>query len=348
MQAASKQPDRQADPLEGNEMKEIRISDREEEQRLDKLLAKYLNKAPKSFIYKMLRKKNIKLNGKKASGNEKLKSGDVVCIYLADDTIATFREEPKAERTRADLSVAYQDSNVLIINKPYGMLSQKSKPSDVSVNELIASYCLQHGILKESDLELFRPSICNRLDRNTTGLLIAGLSLEGLQTMAEVLKERTVKKYYYCIVKGTVKNSSRVSGFITKDRKENKVSFSEKADGSGSRIETAYEPAACGGGFTLLRVELITGKTHQIRAHLAGMGFPLAGDTKYGDREANLWLKRKFGVKHQLLHCGCLVFPKEMKRCTELSGRTVTAQVPELFLKTAEELFGSVSWEPGI
>lgn len=329
-------------------MKEIRISAREEEQRLDKLLAKYLNKAPKSFLYKMLRKKNIKLNGKKASGNEKLKSGDVVCIYLADETIASFREEPKTEQKRAYLSAAYQDSNVLIINKPYGMLSQKSKPSDVSANELIVPYCLEHGILKESDLELFRPSVCNRLDRNTTGLLIAGISLEGLQTMAEMLRERTVKKYYYCIVKGTVKKRCRVSGYISKDRKENKVSFTEKADGEGSRIETAYEPMARGGGFTLLRVELITGKTHQIRAHLSGMGFPLAGDTKYGDRETNLWMKKKFGVKHQLLHCGCLVFPKEMKRCTELSGRTVTAQPPELFLKTADKLFGSVSWELGI
>lgn len=329
-------------------MKEIRISDREEEQRLDKLLAKYLNKAPKSFLYKMLRKKNIKLNGKKASGNEKLKSGDVVCLYLSDETIASFREEPKTERRKADLSIAYQDSNVLIINKPHGMLSQKSKPSDISVNELIVPYCLEHGILKEDDLELFRPSICNRLDRNTTGLLIAGISLEGLQTMAAMLKERTVKKYYYCIVKGTVKEQCRISGYIKKDHNENKVAFSEKETKGGSRIETAYEPIGSGHGFTLLRVELITGKTHQIRAHLSGMGFPLAGDTKYGDREVNLRMKKEFGVKHQLLHCGCLVFPEGMERCRELSGRTVTAQVPETFLRAANKLFGSISWEPGI
>lgn len=329
-------------------MKEIRISDREEKQRLDKLLAKYLNKAPKSLLYKMLRKKNIKLNGKKASGSEKLKSGDVVCIYMADETIASFREEPGTERRKADLSVIYQDSNVLIINKPYGVLSQKAKPSDVSVNELIVPYCLEHGILKESDLELVRPSVCNRLDRNTTGLLIAGISLEGLQTMAEALRERTVKKYYYCIVKGTVKNKSRISGYIYKDRKENKVSFSEQEISGGSRIETAYEPMASGRGFTLLRVELITGKTHQIRAHLAGMGFPLAGDTKYGDRDVNLWMKQKFGVKHQLLHCGCLQFPKEMERCRALSGRTVAAEPPEIFLKAANELFGRIVWEPGI
>lgn len=329
-------------------MKEIRISDREEEQRLDKLLAKYLNKAPKSFLYKMLRKKNIKLNGKKASGNEKLKSGDVVCLYLSDETISSFREEPKTERRKADLSVAYQDSNVLIINKPYGMLSQKSKPSDISVNELIVPYCLEHGILKEDDLEFFCPSICNRLDRNTTGLLIAGISLEGLQTMAAMLKERTVRKFYYCIVKGTVKEKCRVSGYIKKDHSENKVVFSEKETGGGSRIETAYEPIGYGHGFTLLRVELITGKTHQIRAHLSGMGFPLAGDTKYGDREVNLRMKKEFGVKHQLLHCGCLVFPEGMERCRELSGRTVTAQVPEIFLRAANKLFGSISWEPGI
>lgn len=329
-------------------MKEIQISDREEEQRLDKLLAKYLNKAPKSFIYKMLRKKNIKLNGKKAAGNEKLKSGDRICLYLADETIAGFREEPKAERRKADLSVIYQDSNVLIIDKPWGMLSQKSKPSDISVNELIIPYCLEHGILREADLEMFRPSICNRLDRNTTGLLIAGISLEGLQTMAELLRDRSVRKYYYCIVKGTVKNKSRVSGYLYKDRKENKVSFSKREISGGSVIETAYEPVVSLHGFTLLRVELITGKTHQIRAHLAGMGFPLAGDTKYGDREVNRLMKQKFDVQHQLLHCGCLVFPEKMERCRELSGRTITAKPPESFLRAADELFGSTVWEPGI
>ena len=118
--------------------------------------------------------------------------------------------------------------------------------------------------------------------------------------------------------------------------------------GEGSRIETAYEPMAAGHGFTLLRVELITGKTHQIRAHLAGMGFPLAGDTKYGDRDVNLWMKQKFGVKHQLLHCGCLKFPEKMERCRKLSGRTVAAEPPEIFLRTANELFGRVVWEPGI
>ena len=105
---------------------------------------------------------------------------------------------------------------------------------------------------------------------------------------------------------------------------------------------------AAGQGFTLLRVELVTGKTHQIRAHLAGMGFPLAGDTKYGDRGVNLQMKQKFGVKHQLLHCGCLEFPEGMKRCGELSGRTVAAEPPETFLRIANELFGRVVWEPGI
>ena len=201
----------------------------------------------------------------------------------------------------------YQDSNVLIINKPYGMLSQKAKPSDISVNELIVPYCLEHGILKESDLELVRPSVCNRLDRNTTGLLIAGLSLEGLQTMAEVLRDRSVRKYYYCIVKGMVNKKTRISGYICKDHRENKVSFSERKISGGSRIET-----------------------------------------KYGDRGVNLQMKQKFGVKHQLLHCGCLEFPEGMKRCGELSGRTVAAEPPETFLRTANELFGRVVWEPGI
>ena len=177
-------------------MRELNITTREEGQRLDKILSKYLNKAPKSFVYKMLRKKNIKLNGKKATGNEKLSQGDQVCIYLAEDTINKFREEVKAGKQKIKLDVLYEDENVIMVNKPWGILSQKSKPEDISINDQIIPYAVNQGLISEKELQVVKPSICNRLDRNTTGIIICGISIEGLQTMAEMLKHRDMEKYY--------------------------------------------------------------------------------------------------------------------------------------------------------
>ena len=188
-------------------MRELNITTREEGQRLDKILSKYLNKAPKSFVYKMLRKKNIKLNGKKATGNEKLSQGDQVCIYLAEDTINKFREEVKAGKQKIKLDVLYEDENVIMVNKPWGILSQKSKPEDISINDQIIPYAVNQGLISEKELQVVKPSICNRLDRNTTGIIICGISIEGLQTMAEMLKHRDMEKYYLCIVKGKIERS---------------------------------------------------------------------------------------------------------------------------------------------
>lgn len=322
-------------------MKEIKITSREEGQRLDKLLAKYLNKAPKSFIYKMLRKKNIKLNGKKADGSEKLCQGDQIHIYLADDTVGKFRQEVKTGEALMKLDVVYEDENVLLINKPYGVLSQKSKPSDISINEQIAPYALEKGLISKEELQMTTPSICNRLDRNTTGLIIGGISLEGLQTMAKMLHDRTLDKYYHCIVKGCIKDARKVEGFLVKNHENNQVFVSKESKDQASAIETYYEPVCSSKEFTLLRVKLITGKTHQIRAHLASIGHPLIGDTKYGDRSINEWVRRNFGLKHQLLHCGELKFPSNMQGCRNLEGRIVKAALPEEFQKIKRELFRS-------
>ena len=171
-------------------MQEIIVSVNEAGQRFDKLLAKYLNEAPKSFIYKMLRKKNIVLNGKKATGNEKLTVGDSVKIFLADDTIAKFSKQ-EIVRTKVKLDIVYEDANVLMINKPVGMLSQKADAKDTSVVEHVISYLLDSGQITEEELRSFKPSICNRLDRNTSGLIIAGKSMVGLQVMGGLFKERS-------------------------------------------------------------------------------------------------------------------------------------------------------------
>ena len=321
-------------------MRELNITAREEGQRLDKILSKYLNKAPKSFVYKMLRKKNIKLNGKKATGNEKLVNGDQVSIYLAEDTINKFREEVKAGKQKIDLDILYEDENVIMVNKPWGVLSQKSRPEDISINDQIIPYSLNQGLITKEQLQVVKPSICNRLDRNTTGIIICGISMEGLQTMAEMLKKRDMEKYYLCIVKGNLSKPQKVSGYLKKDERTNKVKVLKEEIKGASYIETAYEPVIASDEYTLLKVKLITGKTHQIRAHLSSIKHPLIGDFKYGDPQINQKMKQRFGLKDQLLHCMEVKFPKNMKACKNLSGKSIQAPLPERFSKIKQELFG--------
>ena len=211
-------------------MKELIIHDNEAGQRLDKLLRKYLSEAPGSFIYKMLRKKNIVLNGKKATGNEHLKKGDSVKLFLADDTIAKFQAAGKTVeesiKNTVKLDVIYEDQNVIFINKPSGMLSQKAKETDVSVVENVTAYLLESGQLTRENLKTFRPSICNRLDRNTSGIVAAGKSLAGLQMLSGVFKDRSIHKYYQCLVSGVIRDVKTVDGWLLKDEKKNLQNFS--------------------------------------------------------------------------------------------------------------------------
>lgn len=289
-------------------MQKFIVTPNEAGQRLDKLLFKYLNLAPKSFIYKMLRKKNITLNSKKCDGSEKISVGDEVTLWLSDETIKNFREKKKIERVPWHFKVVYENADILAINKPVGLLSQKAKPEDISVNEEAISYFIEHGTITEKSLESFKPSVCHRLDRNTSGLLIVGKSLYGLQHMSEILKERTAEKYYLCLAEGIIEKPQHIKGYLTKNEQTNQVYVSKESIPGGNQIETRYEPLGNNGFQTLLKVELITGRTHQIRAHLASIGHSIVGDGKYGSEKVNDWFRRHYRLKHQLLHSWRMVF----------------------------------------
>lgn len=314
-------------------MKQIKVTKNEAGQRLDKLLAKYLREAPKSFLYKMMRKKNITLNGKKPQGNELLQEGDEIRLFLADETVEKFRggHADQNQYPKAELEVIYEDEHILLINKPAGMLSQKAEPGDVSLVEYLIAYLLEKGSITEAELESFRPSVCNRLDRNTSGIVVAGKSLLGLQTMSRLLKERSMRKYYLCIVSGKMTGTRHLKGYLTKDGKSNTVTVTQTPGKDAKPIETQYRAFTSSGDLTLLEVHLITGRSHQIRAHLASIGHPILGDSKYGDARINRRYRQSHHVTAQLLHACRLEFPVMEAPLSHLSGKAFTAAPPPVY-----------------
>lgn len=330
-------------------MQALIITENEAGQRLDKLLAKYLNLAPKSFLYKMMRKKNITLNGKRCEGSEKLEQGDEIKLFLSDDTISKFSQvkkyadlKPAARQPKLD--VIYEDDHLLIVNKPAGMLSQKAKDSDHSLVEEIINYLIDSKHIRIEQLRTFRPSVCNRLDRNTSGLVVAGKSLAGLQIMSEVLKDRSIHKYYQCIVAGKLTKKQVIAGFLRKDEATNQVTIYPLEVENSVPIMTEYVPLAGNDDYTLLAVTLITGRTHQIRAHLASIGHPIAGDYKYGTEAVNTFVKEKYGIRSQMLHSWKLVMPKLSEPMAHLSGMEFTAPLPASFQRMEKgEAFRPIS-----
>lgn len=322
-------------------MQELHVTENEAGQRLDKLLAKFLNQAPKSFLYKMMRKKNIVLNGKKCTGNEKLKQGDSIKLFFSDETIEKFSAGtyaiPKKEKINM-LPIIYEDEQVLLMNKPVGVLSQKAKDSDVSAVEILINYLMETDQLSKEQFRTFHPSICNRLDRNTSGILVAGKTLPALQEMNRFFKERTIAKYYRCLVKGRViKSEDYIKGYLVKDQKTNKVSITKKKTEEGVPIETEYCVIQSNDEVSLLEVHLITGKTHQIRAHLASIGHPIIGDYKYGDKQINEMYRQAYGLKSQLLHAYRLEMPSSNGSLAYLNDKKFVAELPDKFIKICKD-----------
>lgn len=339
-------------------MQEVTIGPNQAGQRLDKFLHKYLPHAGSSFLYKMLRKKNITLNGKKAEGKEILTEKDKIQCYFSTETFEKFSGS-KLDNTVSDkffetsshfteeylnayhnkelqgIQILYVDSDVMILNKPVGVLTQKAKENDYSLNEWMIGYLLEKKVFTPEELKLFKPSVCNRLDRNTSGIVLCGISLVGSQTLNRFIKNREIKKYYRTIVKGIVKEGASIEGCLTKNHSTNTVKISN----NGSEIKTYYEPIELlKNELTYLEVDLITGKTHQIRAHMASIGYPLIGDVKYGNKKCNQKVAEKYGLKNQLLHAYRIEFPENIGELTALSGKSFLAPLPKEFQMILEDL----------
>ena len=312
-------------------MREITVSRGEANRRLDKYLMKYMNMAPPNFIYKMLRKKRIKLNGARAGGNETLCEGDIITFYLSDDTICSFSALRTIPEYTGKLDILYEDKDILLVNKPAGMLVHSDTPygADDLASRLVY-YLSQKGLLSGT----FTPAPGNRLDRNTSGIVICGKHPAAVRA----LNEAQAEKYYIAVVSGVIGKPSELKGFIDKDPRKNESTVSDKPYAKAGRIITEYTPIGRGENLTLLRVKLVTGKSHQIRAHLKAAGHPILGDPKYGDPQINNQMR----LKRQLLHAVQFTLLNNSDILEKYNYKTFWAPIPDylrIFIEKEIEVF---------
>ena len=322
-------------------MKEINITTKEENQRLDKFLLKYFNTAPKSFVYKMLRKKRIKYNNKKAEGAEMLKDGDTLQMFLAEETMEGFMEEKTLQKAERHFGIVYEDDNVLMVSKPAGLLSHPEKSSDTdTLVDQILYYLSQKGQYTPSKENSFTPAICNRLDRNTGGIVIAGKNLCAVQEINRVIAERKLKKYYITMVRGEMTEEKEFFGYHIKDATTNQVKVLKKETPGAKKIYTKVKPLAQKDKFSLLEIDLITGKSHQIRAHLKAMGYLVIGDRKYGEERVNRVFREKYGLNNQFLFAYRVVWQEDDGPLGYLCGKEFVAKLTDNLEAIKRDYFG--------
>ncbi len=256
-------------------MREFNVAENDGGQRLDKFITKLMPKLPKSMLYKGLRKKCVRLNGKhEKDGAVFVSAGDVVTLYFADEF---FETDKSFKYVKPTFKVAYEDENILVVDKPVGVLSHADdNGSGDTLIDMVKSYLYDKGEYSPENEQTFKPALCNRLDRNTGGLVIGAKNAKALREVNDSIKNRQIKKFYTAVVEGDLPDSGHLEDKLVRTDKVTKVSENGKSASLDYRVLTRKN------GMSLVSIELHTGRTHQIRTQFANIGCPLAGDTKYG------------------------------------------------------------------
>lgn len=311
-------------------MKQLTIGKNDAGQRLDKFLSKNLPNLPQSLLYKYIRKKRIKVNGKRAEISTRLSVGDVLDLYINDE----FFEKPEPTydflHAGSNLTILYEDENILVLDKPVGLLAH---PDDREyVDTLIGRvkrYLYEKGEYDPDAEQSFTPALVNRIDRNTGGIVLAAKTAEALRVLNQKMKDREIHKFYLCAVHGTPKpEKGLLKGYLWKDEKKNRVYVYRDYRPGAKTIETKYRVLKSAENMSLVEVELLTGRTHQIRAHFASIGCPLVGDGKYGNNQNN---RKQGGRRKQFLYSYKTVFDftTDAGALEELNGKTF--EVPNVW-----------------
>ncbi len=294
-------------------MREYVISEKEAGLSLMKYASKTLSGASAGLLHKFLRNKNIELNGRKATGKEILSPGDRVAFFLSDETFDGFHEEKKrVENTKGTRSldpdaILYEDEDYLFYNKPAGLRSQSDDSGRISLNDMLLAYTGCEGV--------FRPSICNRLDTNTSGIVMCGKSVSGLKKLNQAVRDHRMDKHYRAIVSGILEEDMHLVAFLNSENDINRVLVSDMPAKGYKEIITDVSVIKSGAGLTYAEVGLVTGRKHQIRAQLSHIGHPILGDMKYGSRVS---------LKRLMLHSYRLSLPEDI-----LDGLEIVAPIPQ-------------------
>lgn len=287
-------------------MKTVVIGENDANQRVDKFLTKAYPNLPQAMLYKSIRKKDIKVNGKRCQISTRLAAGDVLTMYLKDEFFQKGPEEYDFLKAPLKLNILYEDENLMLLDKKPGLIVHPDE--NYHFDSLIAR--VQHYLYDKGEYDpkaenAFAPALINRIDRNTGGIVMAAKNAETLRIMNQKVKDREMHKIYLCVVCGTLQEKeATLTGYLEKNEAQNRVYISKRPTPQSKSIKTKYKVLAERKGFSLLEVELLTGRTHQIRAHFASIGHPLAGDGKYGKNTVN----KETGFPYQALYSHRLIF----------------------------------------
>ena len=314
------------------------IKKEEAGQTLEKFVKKVLSEAPLSFIYKLFRKKDVKVNGHWQDKKYLISSGEEISIYITNSQLEEFKRQVESKQVK-DISnwIIYEDENILLINKPRGVLVQKNSEDSNALDEMVISYLINKGEYNPNKNLGYKPAPAHRLDRNTAGIVVFGKNIATLRYLSEALNDKSViSKRYLALVKGEISKDGEINAPLLKNSKSQRVSVSNE----GKPSITRYKVVETFKGYTLLEVELLTGRTHQIRVHMAYINHPVVGDSKYGDYELNKLLESKYGFKNQFLEAYQLDFHKLNNPLKYLSGRSFKISLNDEFLNLINSIKG--------